>query len=133
MGEHEPDLVVVEAMLVTLQPLVVSHLVVVQDKVDCPEGVVQDTAQEDAVVVVHPSDVVDSCGSSSSGFSFSGFAPGVGLFPGPMVIVGHGTLGTGGGTGGGYIPGLFIPHKTKPPLLTPGGQKKQLGPPRMNG
>jgi hypothetical protein len=85
--------------LVTLQPLVVSHLVVVQDSVDFPEGVVQDTAQEDAVVVVQPSDFCDS--GVSPGFSDPGFGPGVGLFPGPMVIVGHGTFGTGGGTGGG--------------------------------
>lgn len=88
-----------EAVLVTLQPLVVSHLAVVQDTVDCPGGVVQDTAQEDAVVVVQLSDFSDSCGSPGS--PDPGFGPGVGLFPGPMVIVGHGTLGTGGGTGGG--------------------------------
>jgi hypothetical protein len=99
VGEQDPDLVVVEAVLVTLQPLVVSHLVVVQDTVDAPEGVAQDTAQEDAVVVVQLSDFWDSCGSP--GCPGPGLGPGVGTFPGPMVIVGHGTSGIGAGTGGG--------------------------------
>lgn len=97
-GEQDPDLVVVEAVLVTLQPLIVSHLVA-QDAVGCPNDEVQDTEQEDAVDVVQLSDVCDDWGSS--GPLDSGFGPGVGMFPGPMVIVGHGTLGTGGGTGGG--------------------------------
>ena len=124
--EQDPDLVVVEAVFVKLHPLIVSHLVVVHDSVVCPEDVVQDTAQEDTVVVVQSLDFWDIGESSglpgpgessglsgsgessglsglgeSSGLSDSGLDPGVGLLPGPMVIVGHGTLGTGGGTGGG--------------------------------
>jgi hypothetical protein len=97
--EQDPDLVVVEAVVVTLQPLIVLHMVVVYESVDCPEGLVQDPAQEDTVVVVQSFAFCDACGSL--GYPDTGLGPGLVLFPGPMVIVGYGTLGTGGGTGGG--------------------------------
>jgi hypothetical protein len=97
--EQDPDLGVVEAVLVILQPLIVLHMVVMHDSIDCPEGLVQDTAQEDTVVVVQSLDFCNASGSSE--FADTGLGPGVSLFPGPMVIVGHGTLGTGSSTGGG--------------------------------
>lgn len=112
---QDPDLIVVATMLDTLprQPSVVTHVVVVQDSVDCPEGIAQDTAHEEAVVVVHSAEFDDGCGVEVCGVevcgvefcgspdSSPGFGPGVGTLPGPIVMVGQGTLGTGGGTGGG--------------------------------
>lgn len=61
--EQDPDLGVVEAVLVILQPLIVLHIVVMHNSINCPEGLVQDTAQEDTVVVVQS---LDFCNASRS-------------------------------------------------------------------
>ncbi len=71
-----------------------------------------------------------------------GCVDGWSLFPGsgvgckslPIFMVGQFvTFGNGGGVGGGNMPGRFIPNKKKPPLSRPGGQKKHLDPPLING
>jgi hypothetical protein len=89
--EQDPDLGVVEAVLVTLQPLIVLHMVVMHDSIDCPEGLVQDTAQEDTVVVVQS---LDFCNASGSlGFPDTGLGPGVGFFPGTYGDCGPWNIG----------------------------------------